>query len=100
MKHYALAMVNKTTGAIEHIATSPAPLSDDRVGKPVNWETTHILKRFEFDAEPDAGCNIMRARTALLEFEMAGNTATEKSAAIALVKRKSGRTRAANIQTS
>ena len=90
-------MVNKTTGEINHIATSQFPLADDKVGHPKSYEITHQLIRFEFDAEPDNGHNIMRARTALSEFEIVGNTPEEKSLPTAIVKSKIGKTRATKI---
>ena len=67
-KHYAIALVNKLTDNIDHIATSNEPIDDDKIGKPQDWEATHNLVRFEFEAEPDTGSNIMRGRTALGEF--------------------------------
>lgn len=65
VKHYCLAMINKDTGEIEHIATSNAPLSDEAVGKPQNWENTHYMSRFEFDEVPPKGRQILSAREVL-----------------------------------
>lgn len=73
MKHYALALININTNIIDHIALSQKPLEDNRVGYPTGHETTHKLVRFEFDADPDQGSNIMKARTALSELEWTGN---------------------------
>ena len=98
MKHYALALANKSTGEIEHMATSLAPLADDKIGLPGNHLVTHQLIRFEFDADPDEGTDIFRARQAQDEFEMNGANATEKSAVDATVRLKTGRNRATNIQ--
>lgn len=97
MKHYALCFVDKATGLIDHMATSSGPLEDDKVGTPEDAAITHQLIRFEFDAEPDTGEPVFRARQALEEFEMNGANPAAKSSPTATVKVKAGRTRASNI---
>ena len=86
MKHYALAMVNNTTGEIEHIATSQAPMADDKVGHPEGWETTHHIVRFEFDAVLEEGEKIFKARRALSEFEVKGMEVVQKASKVAAEK--------------
>jgi len=97
MKHFAICLVNKVTGDIEHMVTSDMPLTDEQVGTPENAATTHQIQRFEFDADADSGANIMRARSALAEFEMTGANAAAKSSPGALVRQTVGRDRATNI---
>ena len=86
MKHYVKALVNSVTGVIEHIAISDGLLTDEMVGQPDGG--SHILQSFEFDTDDGS---FIRARDALKEFTMKGNSAAERSDKAALIQNKSSK---------
>lgn len=96
-KHYAIGLVNKITGEIDHVAVSDLTLADEMVGLPSNYALTHQLTRFEFEAETN-GKSVLRARDLLQEIEMSGANPAQKSAANAIVKMRSGKTLLTNMQ--
>ena len=95
-KHFAVCRVNKATGNIDHIAVSDLPLNEEMCGCPDDHAASHVIKRFEFDADP-GDAPIIRGRDVLAMIEMSGNTPAEKANDSAEVMLSPGKTGMENM---